>query len=187
MIRGERVTLRAVEREDAPVIHGWFNDPEVMRFWGVSSPACSVVAVQRQIEGWLEEEFRLDRPACLVIEANNRQPIGVIVLSNSQSLQRSVELSLLIGESARWGQRFGTDALQTMLDVCFDGWNLHRVWVRSEADNERAHRLYLRLGFTEEGRLRDATFVNGVYQDVLLFSILEGDSPDDRGPSSGSA
>jgi RimJ/RimL family protein N-acetyltransferase len=187
MIRGERVTLRAVEREDASAIHRWFNNPDVMRFWGVPTPVVSLVSVQRQIEEWLEAEGRLDRPVCLVIEAENAEPVGLMILSNEQPRHRSVELSMLIGEPIQWGQGLGTDALQTLLDVCFDSWNLHRVWVRSEADNERAHRLYRRLGFTLEGTLREATFVNGAYQNVLIFSILEGDSPDDRRPSPGSA
>jgi RimJ/RimL family protein N-acetyltransferase len=169
------------------MIYQWFNNPDVMRFWGVPAPVFSLVSVQRQIEAWLEAEGNLDRPACLVIEGEDTESIGLIVLSSDQPRHRSVELSILIGEPSRWGRGLGTDTLQTVLDVCFDSWNLHRVWVRSEADNERAHRLYRRLGFTLEGTLREATFVNGIYRDVLIFSILEGDSADDRGPSPGSA
>jgi L-amino acid N-acyltransferase YncA len=74
---------------------------------------------------------------------------------------------------SRRSRGFGTDALETVLDACFAQWNLHRVWLRSEACNDRAHRLYRRCGFTHEATLRDASYLDGRYHDVLVFSILE--------------
>ncbi|MGH2557511.1 MAG: GNAT family N-acetyltransferase [Thermomicrobiales bacterium] len=175
MIRGERVNLRAVERQDASLIHAWFNDPEVMRGWGVPASTSSVALVQRQMEGWLDEEASLDRPVALIVETIDGDAAGLIVLSEYRPNPRSCELSILIGEPKRWGHGYGTDALRTVLDACFSEWNLHRVWVRSEAGNERAHRLYRRCGFHHEATLREAAFLDGQYEDVLIFSILEGE------------
>ena len=62
--------------------------------------------------------------------------------------------------------------MQTTLEACFDGWGVHRVGVRVEEGNERALALYRRLGFKEEGRLRQAAFRDGRHADVLLFSLL---------------
>jgi RimJ/RimL family protein N-acetyltransferase len=179
MIRGEQVNLRAVERPDAATIHAWLDDPEVMRGWGLGAAAPSLASVQRQIEGWLDDEARLDRPAALVIAALDGEPLGLIVLSQFRADGRSCELSLLIGDPARWGQGLGTDALRTVLAACFDDWNLHRVWLRSEAGNERAHSLYRRCGFTHEATLRDAAYLDGRYHDVLVFARLASDPPAD--------
>lgn len=173
MIRGEVVDLRAVERGDAAVVHEWLNDPLVMRGWGSSAAAVSLAEAQRQVEAWLAEEAAQGRPAALVVETPEREPIGLIVLRADRPEARSVELSLLIGEPERWGQGFGTDALHTILDACFGGWNLHRVWLRAEAWNARAHRLYLRAGFRQEGVLREAAFLDGRYEDVLVFGLLQ--------------
>jgi RimJ/RimL family protein N-acetyltransferase len=51
------------------------------------------------------------------------------------------------------------------------------------ADNERAIRSYEKVGFRQEGKLREAVFVDGSYRDLLLMSILgreyqEGDKYD---------
>lgn len=172
MIRGELVDLRAVERSDATAIHTWLNDPAVMRGWGNSSPATSQAEVQRQIEGWIADEAVLGRPEALIIDTPEGEAVGLVVLRTERSEARGVELSLLIGDAERWGQGLGTDAVQTILDACFGGWNLHRVWLRSEAWNVRAHRLYERCGFRQEGVQRQAAFLDGRYEDVLLFGLL---------------
>lgn len=172
MIRGELVDLRAVDRADAATVHSWFNDPAVMRGWGASAPATSLAEVQRQIEGWISDEAALGRPAALVIDTPAGEAIGLVVLRTERPESRGVELSLLIGDAERWGQGLGTDAVQTVLDACFGGWNLHRVWLRSEAWNVRAHKLYERCGFQQEGILRQAAFLDGRYEDVLLFGLL---------------
>ncbi len=189
-LRGERVDLRAVEREDAPHLHRWLNDPRVMRFWGSPSHTVSRVEVERRIEDWLDREALLGRPACFMVETLEGEAIGHVLIGEERAEARSVELSIMIGEPDRWEQGYGTDALETLLDACFDAWNLHRVWVRSEATNPRAHRLYRRCGFVHEATLRDAAFLDGHWEDVLVFGLLSQDRlvvNKDAAPPDGSA
>lgn len=172
MIPGERLNLRAVERSDAPLIHRWRNDPAVMPGWGWSSPAPSLNLVAQEIEGWLALESPLGRPAALIAETLDGEPVGLVVLGVDRAEAHAVELSLLVGDPARWGQGFGADMVQTVLDACFMDWGIHRVGVRVEEDNTRALALYRRFHFHEEGRLRQAAFRDGRYRDILLFSLL---------------
>ncbi|MBA3449678.1 MAG: GNAT family N-acetyltransferase [Chloroflexia bacterium] len=171
MICGEDINLRAVERQDAPFVHRWLNDPVVMRGWGWSAPARSLHDVTHQVESWLTEESALGRAAALVAETLDGDPVGLIVLRVERSEARSIEASLLV-DAACWGRGFGTDILETLLDACFDGWGVHRIGVRVEAGNARAMALYRRHGFREEGRLREAAFRDGQHADILLFSLL---------------
>lgn len=171
MIEGEFVNLRAVERHDTPHIHRWFNDLVVMRGWGWSAPARSLHDVTSQVEAWLAEEPILGRPAALVAETLERDPVGLVILRVERPEARSLELSLLV-DAERWGRGTGTDVLRVALESCFDGWGAHRIAVRVEEDNTRAIALYRRCGFQEEGRLRQAAFLDGEHADILLFSLL---------------
>ena len=84
---------------------------------------------------------------------------------------RSAELSLLVGDPARWGAGLGADIVRTALgDVV--GMLPDTVGVRVEEENVRARALYRRLGFQEEGRLRQAAFHEGRHADILLFALL---------------
>jgi RimJ/RimL family protein N-acetyltransferase len=172
VIRGELIDLRAVEREDAGLIHRWYNDPELMSYWGQPRPAVSFPAIQQKIESWLDDELRLHRPVCFMIETLERDPVGLIVLSEHRIQHRSAVISILIADPADRGQGYGMDALETFADVAFSDWNLHRLILRSEADNERAHRVFKRAGFIEEARLRDASYHDGRYHDLLVFARL---------------
>jgi RimJ/RimL family protein N-acetyltransferase len=171
MIPGETINLRSVERDDVPLLHRWFNDPVLMDGWGWSAPVRSIQHVASQIEDWLARETALDRPEALIAESLAGDPIGLIVLRVERPESRSVELSLLV-DADYWGEGFGLDMMQTVLEACFGGWGVHRIGVRVEAGNERALALYRRLGFKEEGRLRQAAFRDGRHEDVLLFGQL---------------
>jgi RimJ/RimL family protein N-acetyltransferase len=172
VLLGELVNIRAIEREDAPVVHRWLNDPVVMRGWGWSAPAVSRQEVATQIEGWLTQEAAQGRPAALISESLAGDTLGLIVLRVDRPEAHSVELSLLVGDPMGWGQGVGTDMLRTILDACFSGWGLHRLGVRVEAGNERALALYRRCGFREEGRLRQAAYLDGQHADIVLLALL---------------
>ena len=174
MIPGETINLRAVERQDASLIHRWFNDPVVMAGWGWSAPARSMHTVADQVEEWLAREVAFGRPEALVAESLVGDPIGLVIVRIDRPEAHSVELSLLV-DADRWGQGFAIDMMQTTLEACFDSWGVRRIGVRVEEGNERALALYRRLGFKEEGRLRQAAFRAGRHADVLLFSLLSGE------------
>jgi RimJ/RimL family protein N-acetyltransferase len=55
----------------------------------------------------------------------------------------------------------------------FQRLGLHRIDLRVLAFNERAIRCYLRCGFTEEGREREAARVNEGRHDDVIMGILE--------------
>jgi RimJ/RimL family protein N-acetyltransferase len=171
MIPGETINLRAIERQDAPLLHRWFNDPVVMAGWGWSAPARSMDTVAGQVEEWLTREIAFGRPEALVAESLAGDPIGLVIVRIDRAEARSVELSLLVDADC-WGQGFGVDIMQTTLEACFDGWGVNRIGVRVEEGNERALALYRGLGFKEEGRLRQAAFRDGRHPDVLLLSFL---------------
>jgi RimJ/RimL family protein N-acetyltransferase len=171
MIPGETINLRAVERHDVSLLHRWFNDPVVMDGWGWSAPVRSIQYVAGQVEDWLARETAFDRPEALIAESLAGDPIGLIIARVDRSEARSVELSLLV-DADHWGQGIGMDMMQTILDACFGGWGVHRIGVRVEEGNERALALYRRLGFVDEGRLRQAAFRDGRHTDLLLFGQL---------------
>ena len=175
MIRGELTNLRAIERPDAAALFRWFNDQEVVRFWGFGEGIVSLNRVQADIESWQEDEARFDRPTALMIETLEGEAIGVAILTEERRQDRCVELSVLIGEPNRWGAGLGSDALSALVDACFAQWGMHRIAARSEIGNERAHRWLRRAGFRAEGTLREASFFDNAFHDQLLFGLLASD------------
>jgi diamine N-acetyltransferase len=57
----------------------------------------------------------------------------------------------------------------------FSELNLRRIYLRVFAENEGAILLYRRLGFEQEGCLRQHVYKNGRYRDVLVMALLRSD------------
>jgi RimJ/RimL family protein N-acetyltransferase len=80
---------------------------------------------------------------------------------------------ITIGEKDLWGQGYGTEATRLMLAHAFLTMGIHRVSLAVFAFNERAIRSYRKVGFTVEGRAREAIFRDGRFWDEISMSILE--------------
>jgi ribosomal-protein-alanine N-acetyltransferase len=71
-----------------------------------------------------------------------------------------------------WGEGFMTEALSTVLRWGFRHMDLNRVEAQVHPDNEPSRALLRRLGFVEEGRMREAGYWQGQYHDLLQYSLL---------------
>ncbi|MEA3339654.1 MAG: GNAT family protein [Chloroflexota bacterium] len=173
MITGKKVRLRSIERDDLPRFVEWFGDPEVRRHLLVYVPFSLA-----QEEHWFESlQGRLERQESVVlaIETSDGVHIGNIGLDSINWKDRNTELGIVIGEKAYWGQGYGGDAIHTMLGLAFHEMNLHRVFLRVDADNTRGIHCYEKAGFRKEGISREAVFKEGVYQDQHVMSILQSE------------
>ena len=59
-----------------------------------------------------------------------------------------------------------------LLRHAFDTLNLNRVVLRVFETNLLALQVYKKIGFIEEGRLRQDHFIDGKYIDVVIMGIL---------------
>lgn len=174
MLIGKRVRLRAIERADLPRFVEWLNDPEVIPGLLIVTPLSLA-----QEERWFERVVAgVPEEAPLVIEINTPQgwtPVGNIGMHRINWREREAELGIVIGEKKYWNHGYGGDAIRLLLDYGFNQLNLHRIFLRVHASNPRAIRSYEKVGFVHEGRLREAHFHAGAYEDVLIMSVLSSE------------
>jgi RimJ/RimL family protein N-acetyltransferase len=173
MTEGKTVRLRPVEREDLPRFVRWFADPDVRRFLLINIPF-SLAQEERWFENLLDRLEDGD-DLLLAIETLEGVHIGNVGLHRIDWRNRNAELGIAIGEKGYWGQGYGTDAVRTMLALAFQEINLHRVWLRVDADNARGIRCYEKAGFRHEGTFRQVTFREGAYHDQHVMGILRGE------------
>lgn len=171
---GERIRLRAAEKEDLPVFVRWINDPEVTENLMLVKPWSSF-----EEENWFEK--MMERPAnehVLVIDVPDEtqkteyRPIGTCSFYNIDWRNRSAEIGIMIGEKAFWDQGYGSETMRLMLDHGFGTMNFHRIWLQVFSKNKRGIRTYEKAGFQYEGMFRQAHYQHGQYYDVYLMSVL---------------
>ena len=167
MIEGEKVKLRAIEREDIPRFVRWLNDREIVGYLARYMPISKA-----EEERWFEQQLEDESSRVFAIETREGVHIGNIGLDKMDWKNGHAEMGLFIGEREVWGQGYGTDAILALLDFAFNEMNLHRVYLHVLAFNQRAIRCYEKCGFVLEGTERESVFRGGRYHDQLIMGIL---------------
>lgn len=170
MWRGELVELKAISKENLATCTRWFQDPEVIR---LLLPAVAMPVTREQEEEWYASANQPGRRYTFGIHVRaDGRLIGNVTLDSLDAKNRSAVLGIVIGEKEYWGRGFGTDATRLMVQYAFAELNLHRVELHVFSFNERAIRAYVKAGFREEGRRREAIFRDGRYWDDVIMGIL---------------
>jgi RimJ/RimL family protein N-acetyltransferase len=169
MIHGERIVLRAVERDDLANYVLWLNDPAVLTYFGNLVPLSLA-----QEEQWYENMLQDSSQRVFSIELEERH-IGGAGFGSIDGRNRSAEVGLFVGIPELWDQGLGRDVLETLLRFGFEQMNLQRIYLRVFADHKRAVHLYETVGFQHEGCWRQAAFRHDRYHDLLWMSMLRGE------------
>lgn len=166
---GDGIELRRHDRRNYPLYAQWYADPEVWRLtsWTASPP--SPHDVERLFE---DREFSSTEDSFAIYPGDRNDPVGVVSLMNISSANGSAELSIILGRPEDRDRGYGREAIRTILDYGFGERGLHRVGLSVFAFNEAAIALYRKLGFREEGRLREALKRDGTFHDAILMSVL---------------
>jgi RimJ/RimL family protein N-acetyltransferase len=173
MLIGPRVTLRALHRDDLPLLWVFNNDLAVELAGGGDPPMPQ--RYEQLAAAFDEVASKGGRDnADFAIEVDGRF-IGTCGLFGEDATAQSVELGIGIGDKSRWGQGIGREAIGLLLEYAFRYRNYRRVWLRVHANNERGMRAYRACGFIEEGRQRQHVYSNGHYHDLVLMGILRSE------------
>ena len=189
LLRGPRVRLRPLEREDLARYQELFSEPEINLHYGGLGVPESLARLQRRYDAG---EFDItDRFLQLVIEAEGKL-IGALVLRNEENLpSRSATFGIIIGDPAYLDRGYGTEASRLLLDYAFAVLGYHKVNLDLFEYNARAQAMYEKLGFVQEGRRRENHWSRGRFWDDILMGVTAEEwwarhgqpQPPDLGPA----
>jgi len=111
----------------------------------------------------------------LMIETLDGRTIGIVALREAEPEIGEAMLDIYLGEKDTWGQGYATDAMRTICRYGFDKMRLHRISLTVIAENEAARRVYEKVGFVEEGRMREAFRRDGKWHAKVIMGLLEGE------------
>lgn len=175
MLIGERVVLRARRRSDLarlqPVVR---DDVETVALMD-DEPWLprSLESAQARFDKQLSDEPPSDGVS-LVVQCRDdpeEQAVGTAGLWGLDLHARLAHVALVMAREAR-GSGLGTDALRVLCDYAFRIRGLHRLQVDTLAANEAMARAAAAAGFTREGVLRDAAWLDGRHADMMVMGLL---------------
>lgn len=173
MILGERVGLRAVEKEDLPLMRDWRNQESMRRYFRESGEL-NLADQQAWFESSCHSGSR--HRMFVIVDLAQKSAVGVCGLTNLNWLLRSAEISLYIGRDAVYvDDVLAPDAMSVLMRHGFDNLNLHKVWAEVYASDIPKKTLLERLLFNRDGILRDNGFYGGRYVDSIVYSLLDSE------------
>ncbi len=96
---------------------------------------------------------------------------GFAILRGLTLPERAIELKRVAVATPGRGQ--GSALLRAVITHAFEDLDAHRLWLDVYADNARARAAYRRLGFVEEGTLRDGALRRDGFVSLVLMSMLD--------------
>ncbi len=178
VIRGERLYLRAVERDDLERCHDWMNDESLRATLAQRYPmslAQEADWIERTSRG--QDTSRLTFAICLFEGDRHIGNCGLEAIERDNGV---ATFGILIGEKDCRGQGLGEEATRTLCRFAFDEMNLHKIRLDVYASNAGAVRTYESVGFKREGVLREDAFRGGRYIDVVRMGLLRGELTEPR-------
>jgi RimJ/RimL family protein N-acetyltransferase len=168
---GERVYLRALEpTQDNHLYATWLNDQEIRRYFSVF-PTNDTRGKER-----LENLYKDFKHILFgVALKSNHRLIGLVGLKDINTLNQSAEFYIIIGDRSVWGQGYGTEATQLMVQYGFLELNLNRIQTQDMEENVAGWRADEKAGFKLEGTLREAIQRFGKYHNIRMYSILRNE------------
>lgn len=162
--------LRELAREDIEIINRWRNNPELIQLLGAPYRYIDISIDEMWYEGYLQNRDKEVR--CSIIDDENTL-IGTISLVSIDSIRQSACLNIMIGDREKRGKGAGTYAIREMLNHGFYNLNLRRIELLVLEENMVARHLYEKIGFVQEGIMRDANYKAGKFVNMVMYSILK--------------
>lgn len=169
----QHLTLRHLVDADIPALFAIFKEPEAMRYW--TSPAMKDIV---EAETLLREiQHHAEAKTLFQWGISRREDdlvIGTCTLFHIDRQHRRGELGYIVRRDF-WGRGHATEALTTLFHHAFGTLGLHRLEADIDPRNTASIRLVQRLGFKEEGHLRERYFVGDEIQDSVIYGLLAPD------------
>ncbi len=168
-LHGDLVHLGPLEKADLKLLMKWRNR------WDIRSETREfrLLTSEHQARWW---EGLVQDPHTLmfsILVPSAPQLIGVCGLTYIDWKNSHAELSCYIGDEDQRRKGHYSDALKVLTRYAFQELGLHMVWGEIYAWNEGALKACSKLGFRQEGPIRDRVFRFGDWWGSYFISMTE--------------
>lgn len=169
-IDAPRVRLRWLTEADVDALFAIFSDPVMMRFW--ATPPMKERAEAEDYLRRIHEGFAGKTLFQWGVERKeDARVIGSTTLFKLDAANGRCEIGYGLG-SAWWKMGYMSEALPAVVGFAFNTLKLRRIEADVDPRNENSLRILGRLGFRQEGLLRERWNVGGEIQDSVVLGLL---------------
>ncbi|WP_239769842.1 GNAT family protein [Mammaliicoccus sp. P-M57] len=167
----KNINIRALYKEDEALILKWKENKNLRNLIGTIFPINEL-----EHQKWFENKMLDKNGRIFIIEENYQNPIGLIGFNQIDWINRNAELFIFIGNKQYRGKGIGEQATNIILDFAKENLNLVMIYLKVFSFNDSAIKMYEKIGFNIDGKLRKSKYFKGNYYDTIYMSkILDED------------
>lgn len=172
-IETQTMLLRTIELADAPVLFSYWSDPMVARYMNIKpfeklEQATEMIGLLNQ----LAQQEQAVRWA--IVRKRDQLVMGSCGFNNWDKENRRAEIGYELGQHF-WRQGIMTEVLSAMVAYGFAKMELNRIQALVEPANKASLQLLQKLGFQQEGILRQYERVKEQYIDLIMAALLKSE------------
>lgn len=167
------VKLKPLTKGNVFPFYKWINDDEVIKY---SLSRFQKISTKEEINKWfyaLVENKEIISYGIFL--KSNGELIGYAGICDISETNKSGEYYIFIGEKKLWGKGIGTEVSKEVLRIGFSEYQLNRIFLTVSEPNTGGKKAYEKAGFKYEGTLRQASFRDNKYHDLIMMSVLKSE------------
>lgn len=172
LLKNDIVTLRPLEPSDIDILYKWENDPTI---WDVSYTTLpySKFALTNYINDSAQRDIYEMRQFRFVIESNALTlPVGLVDVFDFEPFDMRAAVGISVNEPSARGKKIATNAMNLLIDYCFNYLHFHQLYARVFSDNAASIALFKSLGFVECGVFKQWHLSAEGWKDELVFQLI---------------
>lgn len=174
---GGAVRLEPLSVDHAPALFEASRDPDIWRFLPDAQPTTQAEMLA-MIHVALTEQTRGSRVPFAVVDTRLGAAAGSTSYLDIQPANRSLEIGWTWLGAAVRRTAVNTQCKYLLLSHAFEALGAVRVYLKTDARNERSQRAILRIGALYEGCLRRSRVTHtGYIRDTKYYSVLDDEWP----------
>lgn len=171
IIETKRLILRKIDFKDEKQLFELLSNPEVARF-DYFYPIKSSTEAREFIEKYDEELAENEEITWGISLKESNKLIGLCCLGDFDDGARRAEIGYDIIQR-EWGKEYATEAVKVVINFGFNNINLNRIEATITPGNYASVRVLEKLGFIQEGIVRERDLIKGKLEDGIIMSILK--------------
>jgi len=166
MIKGEKIYLRPILKEDIAYLNEWKNDEETYKYLG---GGFMPVSIDQQIK-WLDSMIDMTGSNKRFIICDlTYKPIGMVGLYNINWIHRTSEIGIYIGDKNSRGKGYGKESCRLIERFAKEYLNLRKIKLYVVFENLDALKMWESLGYKKAGELVEERFIKGEYKNLVIM------------------
>lgn len=170
-LENKNIKLRAVEPEDVDVLLKWENDTSIWKLSNTLTPFSKNILKQYIANAHLD--IYQAKQLRLIIETNDKKPIGCIDLFDFDPFHGRAGIGILIADKENRGKGYASEALDVLIDYAFNILSLHQLYCNITEDNKESLKLFEKKGFVKVGVKKDWIKSFDNYIDEYLLQLVK--------------